>query len=89
MSLRGTHSTYCYVGQVIEDADAVELTLTDESLLSAVVLRSDLPVALWVSFPNRKAVPVGLRTRRDGADLAAVDLPAEWPGNGITSWAYR
>ncbi len=79
MSRRGPDTSFCYVGQVVADADQVSVFLSDGSAVDAVLSQGDLPIKVWTVFTDGTTVPVRACAAAAGADLAEIAIPADWP----------
>lgn len=87
MSRRGPDTSFCYVGQVVAEADQVSVYLSDGSAVDAVLSQGELPIKLWTVFTNGTAVPVRARAVAAGADLAEIEIPPDSPEPNVnTCW---
>jgi hypothetical protein len=90
MSRMGPHTSFCYAGQVVTDADQVSVFLSDGSAVDAVLSQGDLPIKVWTVFTDGTTIPVRARAMAAGADLAEIAIPADWPEPNInTCWGPR
>jgi hypothetical protein len=87
MSRRGPETSFCYVGQVVADADRVSVSLSDGSAIDAALSQGDLPIKVWTVFTDGTAVPVRARAVAAGTDLAEIAIPTDWPEPNVnTCW---
>ena len=87
MSRRGPHASFCYVGQVVADAEPVSVFLSDGSAVDAVLFQGELPIKVWTVVTDGTTVPVRARAVAAGADLVEIAIPAQWPEPNVnTCW---
>jgi hypothetical protein len=53
--------SFCYVGQAVLSATRVEVDLSDRAVTDAALVRSDLPVIVWVAFTSENTRPTEFR----------------------------
>lgn len=79
MSGQGARTSFCYVGQVVREADRIEVTLSDGSTTEARLMEGDLPVHLWIVFTDGTVVPVRARAFANERELGVLPIPEAWP----------
>jgi hypothetical protein len=53
--------SFCYVGQAVLSATRVEVDLSDQTVTDAAVVRSDLPIIVWIAFTSESTRPTEIR----------------------------
>jgi hypothetical protein len=79
MSRRGVGRSICYIGQAVDQTTRVQLALNDGRAADATLLRSELPILLWVGFTDGDAVLTSMRAFGAQQVLGAEEIVEDWP----------
>lgn len=86
LSCRAPAGCPYYVGQVSKDIERVDLQLSDGQHVDAHLIRTGLPIDLWVGTTDGSSVPVMVRAYDGLRRVGELALEELWPENGTYNW---